>query len=70
MDINLFDFEMQPGKTLKKQNEYIEKEAIIYRTNYKLCIKSNISILWNINNRWRIKRWRKLKKIRRNRKTR
>ena len=29
MDINLFDFEMQPGKTLKKQNEYIEKEAII-----------------------------------------
>ena len=29
MDINLFDFEMQPGKTLKKQNEYIEKETII-----------------------------------------
>ena len=29
MDINLFDFEMQPGKILKKQKEYVEKEPII-----------------------------------------
>lgn len=29
MDINLFDFELQPGQELKKQKEYVEKETII-----------------------------------------
>ena len=29
MNINLFDFKMQPGTVLKKQKQYIEKEPVI-----------------------------------------